>query len=94
MSGSCSALLGSNDHVRKHERRFLGAFKIPPLKDMTDAEIDDMAAVIADTIADQAARHGEKIVRREKTSEAGGRGPRSPRSKSRGRSHSQAEEGA
>lgn len=44
--------------------RQLAAFTIPPLADMTDAEIDDLAAVLADTVADQAAGWGSKVTPR------------------------------
>lgn len=45
------------------ERRHLAAFEMPPLEDMTNEEIDDLAGVIAETIADALERSGEDVVR-------------------------------
>lgn len=44
--------------------QFLGAFQVPPLADMTDAEIEDMSAALADTIADSAEGWGVEVTKR------------------------------
>ena len=45
------------------QRAHLGTFRVPPLDTLTDAEIDDLAGVLAETTADALEAFGHEVVR-------------------------------